>query len=702
MNVCTVTESFYGKDITIETGKLAKQADGAVTVRYGDTVILATVVSSKKLKTEDQDFFPLSVDYRERVTAMGRFRGGYMKRETKATQKEILVSRLTDRPLRPLFEDGFLYDVMVEVMVVSADQNIDPDVISIIGASSALSVSSIPFHGPVGGVRVGRVNGELIINPSYDQEKISDIDIMMAGNRKGILMVEGSSKFIKEDELLTALDFGYEAIKKQLDIQDKLIAMVKPQKNNLPLFPVDRQLMAKIKEYVSVQELKDALYVKQKAARSDALDAKYKIIVEKARAEFPELNETRLKEAFKEVQSEVLRKTIINEGKRADGRGTTNIRDIWIETSVLPRTHGSAVFTRGETQALGVITLGGDRDCQKSEDFGADVEETFYVHYTFPGYSVGEVKPSRGPGRREIGHGELAQRALTPIIPEKSEFPYVIRYTSDILESNGSSSMATVCAGTLSLMDAGVPIKAPVAGIAMGLIMEEGKTAILSDILGLEDSLGDMDFKVAGTKDAITAVQMDIKVEGITKEIMKSALLQAKEGRNHILGIMEKSMPQPKELSSLAPRIIFLTIPQDKIGLIIGPGGKNIKSLCERFDVVIDINDDGNVSIKGEEAEKAEACKNEISLMTSEIEVDKVYKGIVKSIVQFGAFIECIPGKEALLHISRISNQRINKVEDVLTLGQAIEVKCIDIDEKGRPVLSRKDLLKDTPEQKTE
>jgi polyribonucleotide nucleotidyltransferase len=695
MNIFNVSEDFYGDKLTIETGKLAKQADGAVTVRYGDTIILSTVVSAKTVN-EEQDFFPLTVDYRERATAAGKFRGGYLKRESKPTQKEILVARLTDRPLRPLFDDGFLYETMINLIVISADKKNDPDALAILSASAALCVSNIPFHAPVGGVRVGRVKGKLLINPTNEERLDSDIDLIIAGSRKGILMVEGHSHMISEKDLLEAIDFGYTAVKKQVEIQEKLIAMVKPVKDERPLSPVNKDLIREIKE-TSGKELRQALYIKEKKARNKAIEEKSKTIIGKLQEKYPDLNSKAITLAFNEAERDVLRQTILDEGVRADGRGLKNIRDIWIETEVLPRTHGSAIFTRGETQALAVVTLGGSKDAQRSEDFGSDIEEPFYLHYTFQGYSVGECKPYRGPGRREIGHGVLAERALKAVIPDKNTFAYTIRVTSDILESNGSSSMATVCAGSLALMDAGVPVTGSVSGIAMGLIKEGDRVAILSDILGLEDALGDMDFKVAGTRNGITSFQMDIKVEGITHEIMGQALSQAREGRLHILDIMDKSLISPKELSKNAPRIYNITIPQDKIGLIIGPGGKNIRSLTERFNVTIDISDDGLVSIQSDDSANADACRTEIQLMTSDIEAGKIYQGRVTSITNFGAFVECLPGKEALLHISRISNKRINKVSDVLSVGQIIEVKCVEIDEKGRAALSRKEFEEESP-----
>ncbi|MBN2144913.1 MAG: polyribonucleotide nucleotidyltransferase [Candidatus Aureabacteria bacterium] len=690
MKIFNVSEDFYGEKLSIETGKLAKQADGAVTVRYGDTIILSTVVSAKTVM-EDQDFFPLTVDYRERTTAAGKFKGGYLKRENKPTQKEILVSRLTDRPLRPLFDDGFLYDTILNLIVISADKKNDPDALAILSASAALCVSNIPFHSPVGGVRVGRIKEKFIINPTNDERQKTDIDLIIAGNKNGILMVEGHSNMISEKDLLAAIDFGYAAVKKQVEIQEKLIALVNPAKENRPLFPLDKNLIQEIRETYG-KDLREALYIKEKQARNKAIEEKAKCIQEKMQEKYPDKNPKSIVSAINESEREILRQTILNEGVRADGRGLKNIRDIWIETGLLPRTHGSAIFTRGETQALAVVTLGGAKDAQRTEDFGSDVEEPFYLHYTFQGYSVGECKPYRGPGRREIGHGVLAERALKAVIPDKKSFAYTIRVTSDILESNGSSSMATVCSGSLALMDAGVPVSAAVSGIAMGLIKEGDKVAILSDILGLEDALGDMDFKVAGTRDGITAFQMDIKVEGISHEIMQQALNQANQGRMHILDIMDQNLSAPKELSKNAPRIYNISIPQDKIGLVIGPGGKNIRGLTERYNVSIDINDEGTVSIQSEEVSNADACRQEIELMTSEIEAGKIYKGKVVSITNFGAFIECLPGKEALLHISRISHKRINKVSDVLSVGQTIEVKCIEIDEKGRAALSRKEL----------
>ncbi len=690
MNFQKIEEKFYNNALKIETGKLAKQADGSVILQFGETVLLATVVSSRTTKP-DQDFFPLSVDYRERTTAAGKFRGGYMKRETRPSQKETLTSRLVDRSLRPIFPEGFINEVQVFILVISADKQNDPDALAILAASAALSVSSIPFHNPVGGVRVGRVAGKLIINPTRQERLTSDIDLIIAGNKHGILMVEGHSQGISDKELLEAIDYGFNAVKQQVEMQVKLIAQVKPVKEDYELHPIDKNIVHAINEAVQAK-LGIALYTQQKSLRAKAVAEiqaqTLKILQEKN----PELDKNAFKNAFKEVESQVLRSTILNEHKRADGRGLQDIRPIWIENGLLPKTHGSSVFTRGETQALAVVTLGGAKDVQRYEDFGVDIDELFYLHYTFQGYSVGECKPYRGVGRREIGHGVLAERALRAMIPPKEIFPYTIRITSDILESNGSSSMASVCAGSLALMDAGVPIKSGVSGIAMGLIQEGSRVAVLSDILGLEDALGDMDFKVAGPRDSITSFQMDIKIEGLSFEVMKKALYQAMTGKNKILDEMEKSLSAPRSLSQNAPRIYNIKVPQDKIGTVIGPGGKMIRSLTEKYGVTIDIAEDGMVSVQGENSEKADRCLKEISALTAEIEVGKTYNGTVRSIKDFGAFVECIPGKDGLLHISRISNQRINKISDVLQVGQSIEVKCIGVDEKGRVVLSHVDL----------
>ena len=692
MNVQKVQDTFYGEQLSIETGKLAKQADGAVIVQYGETIIMATVVASRSVR-EGQDFFPLTVDYRERVTAAGKFRGGYLKREARPTQKEVLVCRLTDRPIRPLFEDGFMNEVKVEIMVISADRVNDPDVLSIIGASAALSVSGLPFHGPVGGVRIGRVEGNFIVNPNSEEREISDIDMMVAGSKKGIVMVEGHSNFIGEDDLLEGLDVASKAIQEQIALQEKLLEAVTVKDVEVTTFPVDKDLVEKISSNLSGTDLRDALYTKDKAQRANAVGQVRNALLEKLSSEDSELNESKFKDSFKEVEKSLLRKIILEEGLRADGRGLSDVRDIWIETGLLPKTHGSAVFTRGETQALAVVTLGGSRDVQRQEDFGNDMDERFYLHYTFPGYSVGECKRSMGPSRREIGHGILAERALSAVVPSQEKFPYTIRVTSDILESNGSSSMASVCAGSLALMDAGVPVEESVSGIAMGLIKEGDQVAVLSDILGLEDALGDMDFKVAGSRSGITSFQMDIKIEGLTRDIMAQALKQSHAGRMHILDEMDQVKKQSNDLSENAPRIYQVQVPQDKIGTIIGPGGKMIRSMTEKYDANIDITDDGVVLIQATDAALADACVNEIKLLVSEIEKDTIYKGTVKNITHFGAFVECIPGKEGLLHISRISKRRLNKVEDVLSLGQEVEIKCIDIDDKGRVVLAMVDLI---------
>ncbi len=682
-----------GKDrIGFNTGYLAKQADGAVTVTCGDTVVFASAVVSRELR-EDQDFFPLTVDYREKFYSAGKIPGGYIKREGRPSDRETLTSRLTDRPLRPLFPDDFVNEVQIIIYVLSADDQTQPDVLAINAASAALSVSGIPFHGPVGAVRVGKVNGALVINPTFREMDSSEIDLMVAGTKKAVTMIEGSSKNVTEEALLDAIEFAHKNIQQICDAQIDLMQKV----GKVPL-----QYVPKASDKALAQEIRDRYFsavgdlvsVKEKKDR----EAAFKAIVEKATAELKEKYPDSIKQAYgilDGIDAEIMRKRILDEGKRADGRGLTEIRPIDIKIGVLPRAHGSAVFTRGQTQSLGIITLGSVSDTQRLDAIEGERYKKYMFHYNFPPFSVGETGRTGGTGRREIGHGMLAERALEYVLPEQMEFPYTIRVVSEILESNGSSSMASVCSGSLSLFNAGVPVKSAVAGIAMGLIMEGDKFAVLSDIMGLEDHLGDMDFKVAGTDSGITAFQLDIKIEGITPEIMRKAMQQAREGRLHILGKMADVLPAPaKELARHAPRIAVLTVAQDKIGAVIGPGGKIIKSIQEETGADVNIEDDGVVTVSALGADAIERALAKIRAIVEDIEVGKIYTGVVKKVMEYGAFVEITPGKEGLVHISKLDFNKVQKVTDVIREGDEVTVKVIGIDRQGRIDLSRKDAMK--------
>ncbi|MBI1869952.1 MAG: polyribonucleotide nucleotidyltransferase [Chlamydiae bacterium] len=680
------------KKIIIESGKMAKQADGAVTVQLGETVVLVTAVASSSVR-EGTDFFPLTVDYRERLAAAGKFPGGYIKREGRQTEKEILTARLTDRPLRPLFPDGFLNEVQIMAQVLSADDDNDPDILSIIGASAALHLSDIPFSGPVGAVRVGLKKGHWIINPTYSELKESELDLVVAGTEKAILMVEGSAHEISESQMVEALQAGHAEIKKLVRLQNTLRKNGGKAKQEFSLFQVDPAVLEAMKKYLS-GKIEGGLVVPEKGKREETLAHLYDEVKEVLTAQFPETPELMFKEAFAQIEKSKVRRMIVEKGIRNDGRNSKNIRPIACEVGLLPRTHGSALFTRGETQALAVATLGTPDDAQKMEGFEGETSKSFMLHYNFPPFSVGEVKPVRGPGRREIGHGALAERSLLAVLPPASDFPYTIRIISDVLESNGSSSMATVCGGTLSLMDAGVPITAPVAGVAMGLILEPDKSVVLTDILGSEDHLGDMDFKVAGTRKGITGFQMDLKIEGLEEPILKQALEEARIARFHVLEMMAKAISQPRgSISEHAPRIVAIKINPEKIGLLIGPGGKTIKKIIEETQTEINIEDDGTVSIASSKSERVKLAIEKIEGLTADVEIGKIYKGRVKNILDFGAFVEVLPGKEGLVHISQLADHRVQKVEDILKVGDTVMVKVTEIDERGRINLSRKAAL---------
>ncbi len=683
-----------GKLFTLETGRFAKQASGSVMVRYGDTMVLVAAVASEKAN-EDLDYFPLQVEYREKTSAAGKFPGGFIKREGRPTEKEILSARLIDRPIRPLFPEDFKNETQVVAFVFSYDTENDADVLAAVGASAALTISSIPFNGPTGEVRVGRVKGELIINPTHSQLKESDIELVVAGTDDSIMMVEGESKEISEQELLDALKIAHQEIKKLVKIQIELREAVGKPKWEVTPAEIDEALKNAVYE-LAHDRLKDIVYsVLTKEERSTKNKELTESVLEALSEQFPE-KEKDIKSIMHNLEKDLMRKRILDEGVRLDGRNTTQIRTITIETGILPRTHGSALFTRGETQSLTTVTLGTRNDEQLIDGLLQEYAKKFMLHYNFPPFSIGEVGRMTGVGRREIGHGNLAERALKIVMPPEDQFPYTVRVISDILESNGSSSMATVCAGSLALMDAGVPISKAVSGVAMGLVKEGDKYAVLSDILGNEDHLGDMDFKVAGTADGITAFQMDIKIEGISFEIMELALIQAKAGRLHVLEEMNKVLAKSNaSLSQYAPRLITMKIDTDQIGLVIGPGGKTIQGMQRLFGVDIVVDDDGTVNIASPNKENATKCKEYIKKLTATPEVGEVYEGVITKIMEFGAFVEILPGKEGLLHISQIDNKRVEKVSDYFKTGDKVTVKLLKI-ENGKLSLSRKDLLKNS------
>ena len=692
------------KTLSFETGKLAKQADGAVLVRFGDSVVLVTACRAASPR-ENIDFLPLTVDYREYAYASGRIPGGFFKREGKMADKEVLTSRMIDRPIRPLFPAGWRHETQIIALVFSADKENDPDVLAITGASAALALSEIPFHTTIAGVRVGLVDGEYVINPTYEQRKRSLVDIILAGSKDGLVMVEAGANQVPEEQVAQALEAGHAAIKKIVATIDSLARDAGKPKRQVTVKDMDPELVREV-EQKALAPLTEAMRLHDKLANYARVDQ----VQEELLATFDEAEAARKAEAksiFKGLKEKVLRDEVLDRRVRLDGRKFDEIRSIWTEAGLLPRTHGSVVFTRGETQALVTCTLGTADDQQKIEHVDGEYYKRFMLHYNFPPFSVGEVQFMRGPGRREVGHGALAERALTPMIPSEEKFPYTIRLVSDILESNGSSSMASVCGGSMAMMDAGVPLGAPVAGIAMGLIMDEasGKYAILSDIAGAEDHYGDMDFKVAGTAQGITALQMDIKVTGITAEIMREALEQARAGRLHILGKMAETIGTSRSsVSSIAPRIVTIKIPVDKIRDVIGPGGKMIRSIIERTGVKIDVEDDGRVNVASADEAAAQKAIGIIQELTATPELNKTYMGKVQRITDFGAFVEIMPGTDGLLHVSEIANHRVKDVRDELKEGEQVLVKVINIDPTGKIRLSRKALLSDgaAPESGTE
>src|SRR5271163_2142348 len=695
-----VTALVGGNQIIIETGKLAKQADGAVTVQLGETIVLVAAVAASKAKA-GQEFFPLTVDYREKAAAAGKFPGGYFKREGRPTEKEILTSRLTDRPIRPLFPKGWFNEVQVQSLLLSADGENDSDILTIIGASASLTVSDIPWDGPLGAIRIGRVNGQFVANPTHSQMKDSDLDIIYVGNTSDVVMFEGAAKEISEADFIAALKFGHDCCQPMIQAQKDLAARGGKKKRNITVSVVPDDILTEAKRLAG-ERMVPALLTHQKLERevavknlTDEIGAK---LVEKFGAE--KVTDNVLKEAFYYIQKETVRGLIMKEGKRLDGRGFDDVRPITCEVSILPRAHGSALFSRGETQAVTLVTLGTTEDAQEFDSYtGGETEKKFILHYNFPHYSVGETGRISGPGRREIGHGALAERSIAAMLPK--DYPYAVRVTSEIMESNGSTSMASVCGGTLALLDAGVPLTRPVAGISVGICAEYSgekisKYQLLTDIIGWEDHYCDMDCKIAGTEKGITGFQLDLKLKGIPFALMAETVEKARVARLHILAEMARTLAAPRtELSKYAPRIEVIKINPEKIGALIGPGGKNIKRLVEESGCEINIEDDGTVNIFSVSPEGMKIAKDAITGMTAEAEIGKIYRGKVVTVKEFGAFVEFLPGKDGLVHISELANFRVKNTEDIVKVGDDITVKCLGVDEKGRVRLSRKAAMED-------
>ena len=686
--------------IVFESGKLAKLADGAVTVRCGDTIVIVTAVSATTIK-EGQDFFPLTVEYKEKAAAVGKFPGGYFKREGRPSEKEILTARMTDRPLRPLFPKGYLYDTQIITLLLSADGQNDPDILSINGASAALCVSDIPFAGPVGAVRVGRINGQFVVNPTHDEREHSDFDLVYVGDGEKVIMIEGAAKELPEADFNAGLNFAREAVKLLVAAQRDLAAAVGKPKRSVPLFQVDASI-SEIAYSVAGDRIESALYTSGKVNRSKAVGALREEVEKAVLAKFPSASKFEISQAFDYLQKKAFRVSILDRKQRCDGRGLHEIRALSGEAGVLPRTHGSAIFARGETQALGIATLAPADEAQMIDSYGGGADtKRFMLHYNFPPFSVGETGRFGGMNRREIGHGALAERSVEPVIPSEKDFPYALRVVSEVMESNGSTSMASVCAGVLALMDAGVPLRRPVGGISVGLVTEyDGdhlkRYTTLTDIIGSEDHFGDMDFKLCGTTEGVTGFQLDLKLPGISHEIMFEAVAEAKEARAKVLEVMNSVLAAPRtELSPYAPRIETVRINPDKIGLIIGPGGKTIKGIVAETGAEINIEDDGSVHIYSNNGDSLNRAKEIILGMTKEIGIGELYQGTVVSIKEFGAFVEVLPGKDGLCHISELADFRVNKVEDVVKMGDSIWVKCIGVDDKGRVKLSRKAAMKD-------
>ncbi len=692
MKIVRKTFQFGNHKVTLETGRIARQADGAVLISMDETVLLVTAVGQKNVD-EERDFFPLTVNYQEKSYAVGKVPGGYFKREGRPTEKETLTSRLIDRPLRPLFPEGFHNEVQVVATVLSVDSHEPTDIPAIIGAAAALAISGIPFNGPVAAARVGYKNGQYVLNPSFQELEDSQLNLVVAGTKEAVIMVESEADELSEAVMLGAVMYGHEQMQVAIRAIEELAAEAGATGWTWHPPQADKSLEQQVNELARAP-LEAAYRIQEKGARQNRLaEVRKEIVAQLSNLASPH-SSSRIIKLISDLEANIVRQRILNGERRIDGRDTVTVRPITIEIGVLPRTHGSALFTRGETQALVVSTLGTERDAQMLDDLEGDRKETFIFHYNFPPFCVGEIGMMSGPKRREIGHGRLARRALVAVIPKAESFPYVLRVVSEITESNGSSSMASVCGSSLALMDAGVPIKAPVAGIAMGLIKEENKFAILTDILGDEDHLGDMDFKVAGTLLGVTALQMDIKILGISREIMELALEQARQGRLHILQIMAQAIDKPRTtLSPYAPRITTMKISADKVREVIGKGGATIRNLTEETGTVIDISDDGTIKIAAVNEADSQEAKRRIEVITADVELDRIYEGVVVKLTDFGAFVEILPGRQGLLHISQISQERVNDVRDHLTEGQAIKVKVIEIDRQGRVRLSMKDLI---------
>jgi polyribonucleotide nucleotidyltransferase len=689
--------------IIIETGKLAKLADGAVTVRSGETIVLVTAVSATTVK-EGQDFFPLTVDYREKAAAVGKFPGGYFKREGRPSEKEILTCRMTDRPLRPLFPKGYLYDTQIIGVLLSADGEVDPDILFINGASAALCVSDIPFAGPVGAVRVGRVNGQFIANPTHSDRADSDLNLVYVGNETEVIMIEGEADELPEADFIAALHFAQAEVVKMVAAQKELAAAAGKQKRVAPLFVVADELL-EIAFSVAGDRIESAIYTPSKVARQKAVGALKDEVSAAILEKFPAATKFEISQAFDYLQKKAFRISILDRQVRCDGRDTQTIRPLSAETGLLPRSHGSALFQRGETQALCLATLAPADEAQDLDGYtGGETTKRFILHYNFPPFSVGETGRTGSPGRREIGHGALAERSIEPVIPDVSDFPYAIRISSEVMESNGSTSMASVCGGVLALMDAGVPIKKPVAGISCGLVTEFNgdqisRYTLLTDIIGSEDHFGDMDWKLCGTRDGVTGFQLDLKLPGISLKLMEEAIYRTRDDRQKVLDVMEAALAAPRtEMSQYAPRIETIKINPDKIGLLIGPGGKTIKGIVAETGAEINIEDDGSVHIYSSNGDSLARAKQIINGMTKEISIGEMYQGTVVSIKEFGAFVEVLPGKDGLVHISELADFRVKKVEDVVKVGDAVWVKCIGVDDKGRVKLSRRAAMKDRDE----
>lgn len=689
--ICRKEIELNGKSYAIETGRVAKQADGACWIQFGDTIVMTAVVGEEE-PTRELSFFPLTVDYRAKAYSAGKIPGGYIKREGRPSDKEVLSARLVDRSLRPLFPDGYKNEVQVMISVLSADKENDHDVLGITAASMCMLLSGIPWAGPVAGVRIGRVDGQFVANPTLQELETSDLDLIISATEDSIIMVEGEALEVSEADMMAALALGHETARRLIQLQKEIAAEMAKPPRTVNTAELPEGLESAVRD-MATSKVRELIRTTEKQQRRNGFKELQQKLLTDLVEQFPE-QEAAISATFEKIEKELVRNMIVKDRRRLDGRSENDIREITCEVGVLPRVHGTSLFTRGQTQALAAVTLGTKVDEQRMDELEGEFFKSYMLHYNFPPYSVGEIRPVRGVGRREIGHGNLAERAIKAVMPVESVFPYTVRVVSDILESNGSSSMATVCAGSLALMDAGVPIKSAVAGIAMGLIQEGNDTVVLTDILGDEDHLGDMDFKVAGTSNGITAFQMDIKIAGLSQDIMAMALARAREARLKILETMNATLSEHRpELSKYAPRILTIKVPTDSIGLIIGPGGKTIRDITERTGTTIDIADDGVVTIASPDAEACEAAREIIAGMVAEPEVGTVYKGTVKGIKDFGAFVEILPGREGLLHISQIDHHRINKVEDVLKIGDTVEVKLLEVSPDGKLKLSRKALL---------